>query len=99
MLPVWCLEEKGVALFNLGRYEEAIVALSSLAFQTYRSRCYAAACAMSLGDHERARKALAEAVGIRSDLTVSMLLNRESYRYPDDAARVRTLLTGAGLPD
>ena len=54
---------------------------------------------MSLGDQERSRKALAEAVSIRPDLTASMLLKRESYRYPDDGARVRTLLIGAGLRD
>jgi TolB-like protein/class 3 adenylate cyclase/Tfp pilus assembly protein PilF len=100
LLPVWCLEEKGVALFNLGRYEEAIAALSSLAFQTFRARGYAAACAMALGDQQRARKFLAEAVSIRSDLTVSkLLLSRETYRYPDDASRLRTLLIEAGLPE
>jgi TolB-like protein len=97
LLPVWCLEEKGVALFNLDRYDEAISAFNSLSFQTFRSCSYAAACAMALGDLERSRKALAEAVSIRPDLTVSKLLDRESYRYPDDAARVRTLLIEAGL--
>ncbi len=99
LLPVWCLEEKGVALFNLGRYEDAISALDRLAFQTFRSRSYAAASAMAMGDQERSRKALAEAVSIRPDLTASVLLKREAYRYPDDAARVRTLLIGAGLRD
>ncbi len=49
-LPVWCLEEKGVALFNLGRYEEAISALNSLAFQTFRSRGYAAAWPWETGN-------------------------------------------------
>ena len=98
-LPVWCLEEKGVALFNLGQYEEAISALNRLAFQTFRSRSYAGACAMALGDQERSRKALAEAVSISPDLTVAKLLNRESYRYPDDAARLRTFLIEAGLPE
>lgn len=98
-LPVWCIEEKGVALFNLGQYEEAISALNSLAFQTFRSRSYAVACAMALGDQERSRKALAEAVSISPDLTVAKLLNRESYRYPDDAARLRTFLIEAGLPE
>ncbi len=98
-LPVWCLEEKGVALFNLGQYEEAISALNRLAFQTFRSRSYAVACAMALGDQERSRKALAEAVSISPDLTVAKLLNRESYRYPDDAARLRTFLIEAGLPE
>jgi TolB-like protein/Flp pilus assembly protein TadD len=96
-LPVWCLEEKGVALFNLGRFEEAIAALNGLAFQTPRSRCYAAASAMAGGDEARARKAVAEAIAIRPDLTVSLLLRRESYRDPDAAARLAGLLVAAGL--
>lgn len=99
LLPVWCLEEKGVALFNLGRYEEAISALEGLAFQTFRSRSYAAASAMALGDAERSRRALAEALAIRPDLTVAVLFGRESYRYAGDAARLRDLLVAAGLPE
>lgn len=99
LLPVWCLEEKGVALFNQGRNEEAITALSGLAFQTFRSRSYAAACAMAAGDPQRARKFLAEAVSIRADLTVAKLLGRETYRHPEDASRLRTLLIEAGLAE
>jgi adenylate cyclase len=98
-LPVWCLEERGVALFNLGKYSEAISALNSLAFQTFRSRSYAAACAVALGDQRGARQAVAEAVSITADLTVSKLLKSETYRYPDDADRLRKLLIEAGLPE
>jgi TolB-like protein len=98
-LPVWCLEEKGVALFNLGEYEDAISALNSLAFQTFRSRSYTAACEMALGDRERSRRAIGEAVSISPDLTVSRLLHWESYRDPEDAERLRTLLIEAGLPE
>jgi len=98
-LPVWCLEEKGIALFNLGKYEEAISALDKLAFQTFRSRSYAAACAAALGDRKRARNAVAEAVSISPDLNVSRLMSAEHYRYPDDADRLRTLLIEAGLPE
>lgn len=98
-LPVWCLEERGIALFNLGKYKEAILALNSLAFQTFRSRSYAAACAMALGEKEHARNAVAEAVSISTDLTVSKLLRSEFYRHPDDADRLRTLLIDAGLPE
>jgi hypothetical protein len=93
------VEEKGVALFNLGRYEQAISALNSLAFQTIRSRCYAAAAAMSLDNRERSSKAVSEAVSIRPELTASIFLKRESYRDPDDAARLRALLMSAGLRD
>lgn len=99
LLPVWCLEEKGIALFSVDRYEEAIAALNSLSFQTIRSRSYAAAAAMALGDRERARKAVAEAVVIRPDLSVAMFLRREYYRDPGDMARVRALLIQAGLPE
>ena len=98
-LPVYCLEEKGVALFNLGKYKEAISALNSLAFQTFRSRSYAAACAMALGEEERSRNALAEAVSISPNLTVSKLLTWEYYRNPNDAERLRKLLIAAGLPE
>jgi TolB-like protein/class 3 adenylate cyclase/tetratricopeptide (TPR) repeat protein len=97
-LPVWCLEEKGVALFNLGQYKEALSAFDGLAFQTSRSCGYAAACAMALGDRRRAQSALAEAVSITPDLNVAKFLYAERYRDPADAERLRTLLTEAGLP-
>jgi len=98
-LPVWCVEEKGVALFNLGRYKEALSAFDRLPFQTFRSCGYAAACAMALGDPERARNALAEALGIDPDLTAAKMLSREYYREPDDAEHLRKLLVQAGLPE
>lgn len=98
-LPVYCLEEKGVALFNLGKYKEAISALDSLAYQTFRSRGYVAACATALGEQECSRNALAEAISILPDLTVSKFLKAENYRYPEDAERLRKLLIVAGLPE
>lgn len=98
-LPVWCLEEKGVALFNLGKYREAISALDRLPFQTFRSCSYIVASATALGEQERARNALAEAISIGPDLTVNKLLSREYYRDPGDADRIRKLLVKAGLPE
>jgi tetratricopeptide (TPR) repeat protein len=98
-LPVYCLEEKGVALFNLGKYKEAISALNSLAYQTFRSRGYVAACANALGDQVCSRNAVAEAISISPDLTVSKFLKAENYRYPEDAERLRKLLIAAGLPE
>jgi adenylate cyclase len=98
-LPVYCLEEKGVALFNLGKYEEAISALDSLAYQTFRSRGYVSACAAAVGDRERSRNAVAEAISISPDLSVSKFLKAENYRYPEDVDRLRKLLAEAGLPE
>ena len=98
-LPVWCLEEKGVALFNLGRYKEAMSAFDGLAFQTIRSRGYTAASAMAMGDDARARSAIAEAVSLAPDLTISKLLRSETYRVSADADRLRKLLIEIGLPE
>ena len=68
-LPVYCLEEKGVALFNLGKYEEAISALDSLAYQTFP---FQRLC-LSLRYRPRQPRALAkrtfEAISISPDLT------------------------------
>ena len=32
-LPVWCIEERGVALFALKRFKEALAALAAMPFQ------------------------------------------------------------------
>jgi adenylate cyclase len=40
LLPVWCVEERGIAHFALGELEQALAALNELPFQTYRSRAY-----------------------------------------------------------
>jgi adenylate cyclase len=47
LLPVWCIEERGVALYALERYREALEAFGRLVFQTYRSRLYGAAALMA----------------------------------------------------
>ena len=39
-LPVWCIEERGVALYALERFRDAIQALGNLMFQTYCARLY-----------------------------------------------------------
>jgi len=96
-LPVWCMEEKGVALFNLGRYDEALSALDSLAFQTFRSRSYAAACAMALAKEDYARTAIADALKINPALTLRTIMDSERYRDERDAEHLCKLLSEAGL--
>jgi TolB-like protein/Tfp pilus assembly protein PilF len=97
-LPVWCIEEKGVALYAAGRYEDAISALGALAFQTARSKSYEAACRQSLGDHKRAEAAIRTALGMKPELTATGFLATESYRSEETKARLRALLEAAGLP-
>lgn len=97
-LPVWCIEERGVALYALGRYEEAVEALTALPFQTFRSRLYEAAVRAEMGDLEGARTAIEHALRIRPDLTVSEFLAMETYRSREEATRLRECLASLGLP-
>jgi len=97
-LPVWCIEERGVALFALRRFEEALSALGAMPFQTYRSRCYEAACRMSLGDQIGARQAVTKALLIHPTLTASGFFQKEIYQDRKQISNLNDLLVAAGLP-
>ena len=60
-LPVWCVEERGVALFALGRYHDALASLGKLTFQTNRSRLYRAAAFIQLNRANEAHRMAREA--------------------------------------
>ena len=97
-LPVWCIEERGVALFALGHFAEALSALGGMPFQTFRSRCYEAACRMSLDDQAGARQAISKALQIHPTLTASEFRQRETYQDREQISHLRDLLLAAGLP-
>lgn len=97
-LPVWCVEERLVALYGLGRHEEAVAAGRSLPFQTRRSRLYRAAAHVALGNLERARQLVAEAVAATPDLSVAYVRQKESYRDQEAKRRLIERLEEAGLP-
>lgn len=97
-LPVWCVEERGVALHVLGRFAEAIESLGKLTFQTNRSRIYRAAALVALNRVDEASRVVREAVGGKPDLTVSGFTSREHYRDPEKTRELGRLLTEAGLP-
>ncbi len=97
-LPVWCVEERGVALFALRRHEEAIASLGSLNFQTHRSRLYRAAAFVALGHTGEAKRPVREALAAKPDLTVAGFLQSEHYRDSVEAAELGRLLREAGLP-
>ena len=97
LLPVWCIEERGVALYSLGRYEEALGSLGGLTFQTTRSRLYRAACLMALGQHQQAEKIVREASSGNPRLTATAFTRSERYRDPDVSEQLVLLLQNAGL--
>lgn len=97
-LPVICIEERGVGLYTLGRYLEAIEAFGRLAFQTNRSRLYRAASLMALGRRDEAARLIREAVAGKHDITVSSFTRGETYRDAETSLNLGRLLTAAGLP-
>jgi adenylate cyclase len=97
-LPVWCVEERGVALYSLGRYADAVESLGKLTFQTNRSRLYRAAALVVLNRLEEASRMIREAVGGKPDLTASGFTRGERYRDPEKALELARLLKEAGLP-
>ena len=97
-LPVWCVEERGVALYSLGRHVEAIESFGKLTFQTIRSRLYRAAALVALNRADEASRMVREAMGGKQDLTASAFTSREYYRDPQKVRQLGRLLREAGLP-
>ena len=79
-LSVWCVEERGVALYALGRYQESLDSLARLVFQTFRSRLYRAASLVALQRSEEAHKLSEEAVAGNPGLTIARFIHKERYR-------------------
>lgn len=97
-LPVWCIEERVAALYALDRHGEAIAAARALPFQTRRSRLYQAASHVALGDLDKARRTVAEALAAAPDLTVDYPQRYECYRDADVKRLLIDRLVEAGLP-
>ena len=98
LLPVWCVEEKGIAYFALGEFEKSLAALSELPFQSSRSRTYQCASLMALDRKEEARIAIKEAIATNAELTATYLMRKEFWRDPNKRKRILDSLVEAGLP-
>ena len=98
-LPVWCVEERGIAFYVQKRHREAIEHLCALPFQTRRSRLYQIASHMALNEIERAQQLARAALAIQSDLTVKYVYDQEWYRDRATLDELVQRLTGAGIPN
>ncbi|MGI9481139.1 MAG: adenylate/guanylate cyclase domain-containing protein [Hyphomicrobiales bacterium] len=98
LLPVWCIEERGIALFGKGDLEEALVALNELPFQTYRSRLYQCATLVELGRTAEAKVAMQQALAINSELTAMGFMRKECWRDLSRRNRIKSSLVKMGLP-
>jgi TolB-like protein len=97
LLPVWCIEERGVALYALERYREALEAFGRLVFQTYRSRLYGAAALIALDRPDEARKLTAETKVGRPGLTATNFISKECFRDGEKRQALQHRLETAGL--
>jgi TolB-like protein/tetratricopeptide (TPR) repeat protein len=97
-LPVFCTEERVAALYAMERYDDALAAARSLPFQTRRSRLYRAASRMALGDPDRAKRLVAEAVAENPNLTSDYVIANEHYRDTAVMDILLDRLRDAGLP-
>ena len=97
LLPVWCIEERGVALYALERYEEALDALGKLVFQTYRSRLYRAASLIVLDRQDEARRLCEEVMAGNPGITLGSFMHKERYRDLALRETLRERLERAGL--
>jgi adenylate cyclase len=98
LLPVWCVEERGIAYFALGGFEESLAALSKLPFQSSRSRVYQCAALMALGRKDDAKTAIRQAMAINRELTATYLMRKELWRDPAKRKQIMDCLVEAGLP-
>jgi adenylate cyclase len=98
LLPVWCIEERGVTLYALERYQEALEAFGRLVFQTCRSRLYGAATQIALDRPDEARKLAAEAIAGNPNLTATSFMTKECYRDLEKRNALQERLEKAGLP-
>jgi hypothetical protein len=76
----------------------AVLALGAMPLQTFRSRCYEAACRVSMDDKAGARKAVSKALQIHPTLTVLEFCHKETYQDREQISHLRDLLLAAGLP-
>ena len=97
-LPVVCLDERGVTLYALDRFQDALNAFSALAFQTTRSRLYRAAALIALTRKDDARKVIREAMAGGIALSVGGFMHEESYRHSERRQILCERLIEAGLP-
>jgi adenylate cyclase len=98
LLPVWCIEERGVALYALERYQEALEAFGRLIFQSSRSRLYGAAALIALDRPHEAHKLAEETKAGKPGLTTTNFISKECYRDLEKRQALRGRLEKAGLP-
>jgi adenylate cyclase len=86
------------ALYATKRVKEAVTVLEGSTRTHYDTNLWRAACYIEIAREEEAQLAIREALASRPHLTVRSVMDGQPWKRPQDAARVETALSRAGLP-
>ena len=98
-LPIYVVEERIVALYELGRYDDMRLASPALPNQTRLSRLYRAAARVREDQIELGRDIVRGALAADPTLSSEYVRSQQTYRDPEKLASLLTALDTAGLPD
>lgn len=96
-LPVICVEERLIAYYVLGRYDEVVEIGSSLPYQRWRSRLYCAASRVAIGDFDTAKKIVRATVMAAPGINADLVQQSEMYRDREVSRLFMERLSKAGL--
>lgn len=86
------------ALYAGKRAGEAVDVLKRTTRPNYGIFLLRAVCHVELGDHERGKSAIAEALADRPELSVGLVMERQPWKRQEDTQRMANALLRAGLP-
>ena len=98
-VPVYIVEEFLTAYYVMGDYEKVIAEARSLHHQTRRSRYYAAASQVALGQLDAACKIIEAALSDDASLSLNYVRGQELFRDQAIMNKLLDRLTRAGLPE
>ena len=96
--PPWSWFCIGLANMLLQRYREAIAAFDRFPGRSYRIAALMAGCHARLADAKQAETLLLESLSLRPGLRIGIILAKEPFKNPADAAHIAECLEMAGLP-
>jgi adenylate cyclase len=98
-VPDWFAAVRGLTLFDLARYADAVDALESVPAQRSSGLLYLAAARAQLGDLAGAGKVIANVKMLRPDLSLQNVIQIVHYARPEAQQHLIDALRKAGLPE
>ena len=97
LLPLWCMEERGIAFYVKGDYTSSVKAFTELPFQSSRSRLYQALAHHGLNNTALASLLIKESNVINPELTASKFMSKEPYKDKSFTSMISSTLISLGL--